>query len=407
MPVSLRNLTSLISRLRPGKGKRRSAAASTALAVDTIKVIYDLCQGDADRIQWKGDTSARTLLAEGYGFDWWPGDFKVRVRVNGPHPELDYPLYRLNIQTDFLRGVDLTVPSLARDISDLNRLVFPFAICAHPKSIVQTLEPQESLIELGLDLKSAPVWLGSTAYINEDTIGWLPRLFGGLAVLQPVEAQFRADLAARLLGGEADRSRPPGGASPTEVDDILGVDDVIAFHGQQPSKWIGTGEFEQIIARWGRRDSGYGDAGKDWLRMEMPFGDDTAVLKLATDKPHPRLGNGLRATLTLPFFDKRDSKVADLAIEMNFLEITHWLKVGAPLMGSWSAEDWGFAGSSQFAPAFSFFIPNLMYQPNLAETFVLYAMARAKWFRERFRPDAVDLPMHEILDKRLGLKKPQ
>lgn len=373
------------------------------MAIDAIGTMLNLWQVEEDRIEWVGDASASTIFREGYGFDWWPGDFKVRVRVHGPHPELDFPLYRLSVQTDFLRNVDVTTPKFEKSISDLNRKALNFAICAHPKAVAAALARYGSG-ESDLDLKCARVWLASTAYIHEDTKHWLPKLFAGLAVLQPIEAQFRADLAMLLLGGEADRSRPPGAASPASVDDILGVDEFIAYHGQQQSKWIDTGEFEQIVERWGGCDSGFGTAGREWLTIETPFGDQTAMLKLKADQPHPRLGNGLFATLTLPWLCESESQTTALSVELNSIEVTRWLKVGAPMIGSWSAETWDFYEKPRFAPAFNFFIPNLMHERGLAENFVLYAMARAKWFREEFHPGAIDLPMHQILDKRLNLR---
>jgi hypothetical protein len=238
-----------------------------------------------------------------------------------PHPEFDFPLYRLNVQTDFLCNVDVTAPSFEKNISDLNQKALTFAFCVHPKSLAQSLMQYGSPSECGLDLKSSRVWLASTAHIHESTKDWMTRLFAGLAVLQPIEAQFRADLAMLLLGGKADRSGPPGGASPTSVDDILGVDQIIAFHGQQQSNWIDTGEFEQIVERWGGRDSGFGFAGKGWLTIETPFGGHTAMLKLKTDQRHPRLGNGLVATLTLPDLCDTEGEMTDLSIEMNFLEV--------------------------------------------------------------------------------------
>jgi hypothetical protein len=277
-----------------------------------------------------------------------------------------------------------------------------YALCTHPKTLAQSLkESGSSAVELGLDLKSTRVWLGSTAYVHEGTKAWASRMFGALAVLQPIEAQFRANVAALRLGGEVDRSTPPGGTSPTSEDEILRIDQVLEFHGQSPSKWIGTGEFEEIIERWGRRDSGYGDAGRDWLSLETPFGDDTAMLKLHTDRPHPRLGHGLLVTLTLPYRRRDESIISALAIELNFMEITRWIKAGPPLIGGWSAENWGQFGEPVFMPALSCFIPNMMHRDGLAENLVMYAMGRAKWFREKFEPGAIDLPMHEILDKRL------
>ena len=105
---------------------------SEELAVGAIKTIYDLWNIDASCMHWVGDTSAKTILSEGYGFDWWPGDFKVAVRVSGPHPEIDYPLYRLSVRTDFLCDVDVTTVKFNKILSDLNRWAPTFAMCAHP-----------------------------------------------------------------------------------------------------------------------------------------------------------------------------------------------------------------------------------------------------------------------------------
>jgi hypothetical protein len=187
-------------------------AENGGLAVDAIKTIYDLWMVDSDRSRWVGDASANTLLREGYGFDWWPGNFKVEVRVSGPHPEIDDPIYRLSVRTDFLCEVDVTTPKFRRILSDLNRWAPTFAICAHPTMLSQ-IETYGSPSELGLDLKSSRVWLASTAYVHDGTKEWLPRLFAGLTVLHPIEAQFRADLVMPLLGGKTDRSGMLGRAS--------------------------------------------------------------------------------------------------------------------------------------------------------------------------------------------------
>jgi hypothetical protein len=181
---------------------------------------------------------------------------------------------------------------------------------------------------------------------------------------------------------------------------------VIAPQGQLQSKWIDTGEFEEIIHKWGRCDSGFGFADKRGLSIEMPFGDATAILLLKTDVPHPRLGNGLLGILKIPHFSKLES-VNALSIEMNFLEALIWSKIGMPLIGNWTSVESGAPGEQEhgFVPAFSSFIPNLVYQPGLAETLVLYAMGRARWVREMLLPGTLDLPMHEILSKRLNREK--
>jgi hypothetical protein len=142
------------------------ASDSAELAVDAINTIYNMWMADRHCAIWIGDTSASTILHEGFGFNWWPGDFKVAVRVTGPHPEIaPESTYRLSVRTDFLRDVDVTSPEFARIISHLNRLTPTFAINAHPAKY-ESLAKHEPLREFWLDLKSSKVWLASTAYLH-------------------------------------------------------------------------------------------------------------------------------------------------------------------------------------------------------------------------------------------------
>jgi hypothetical protein len=296
------------------------------LAVDAIDRIYDQWMVDPDCCLWVGDPSS--TLREGYGFDWWPGDFKVEVRANGPQPEIDDPIYRLSVRTDFLCDVDVTTPAFKQIVSDLNRTAPAFAICAHPASLAESSEARGPLHRSGVDLRSSKVWLASTAYLHEGIKDWLPRIFGGLAVLQPIESQFRGDLAASLLGGKVDRSRPPMRRSQTIVDEMLGVENwMLSPLGLEPSKWIGTGEFEKIIEKWGRGACGFGVADQAGLSMQTPFGDSSAIILLRTDKPHPRLGNGLHVSLSFPHVCEAESANA-LAVEMNYLEDRVWSETG-------------------------------------------------------------------------------
>ena len=47
----------------------------------------------------------------------------------------------------------------------------------------------------------------------------------------------------------------------------------------------------------GRSDSAFGFGDKTGLSMETPFGSDSALVRLHTDRPHPSLGSGLLSTL--------------------------------------------------------------------------------------------------------------
>jgi hypothetical protein len=125
------------------------------------------------------------------------------------------------------------------------------------------------------------------------------------------------------------------------------------------------------------------------------------MLQLLTSQPHPRLGNGLLAVLKLPFTTNADEANA-VSNQLNFLEATTWTKMRMPLLGAWSTSPQSEDGSA--GPTFSTFLPNLVYQPGIAENLVLWSLARARWVRETLWPDLVDLPMHEILRRRYSLQ---
>jgi hypothetical protein len=95
----------------------------------------------------------------------------------------------------------------------------------------------------------------------------------------------------------------------------------------------------------------------------------------------------------------------EFSLELNYLESIQWSN-GCPLVGSWCAEIGRVEEEEKpaFFPAFRSFLPNLLYHPGLAENVVLYAIGRAQWIRQKFWPNAIDLPMHSILTKRYNLK---
>lgn len=373
---------------------------SCELAVDAIKAIYDYWRVDEDRVQWVGDPSAATIFQGGYGFDWWPGDFKVRLRIERPHPDTDFPAYRLSLRTDFLCEVDVTHPKFKENLSNLYWLAPTFAMCAHPTTPAQIVGEYVSLGEPGLDLTSSKVWLASTAYVYEGTKKWLPRFFADLGILQLTLSHFGADATTRLLGGKADRSTPPGRGSPTSLTNILKVEKLeIVPHGEQPSKWLGSAEFAEIIDKRGRGDSGFGRVYDGGLAIEVPFGGTTATVRLDAYLQHARLGNGLWVALSVPYLADLES-LNVLTIELNYLEDRAWSTFGMPLTGNWFAVGEDVQGTRSFRLTFGHFVPNVLYQRGLAEVLVVDAMSRARWCREILLPELADLPTRRILDNR-------
>ena len=139
------------------------------IAVSAIQDIHTLWQIDPDGAEWVGDATPVGIQKFGYGFDWLPGDFRVLVRVHGPHPDSDEPIYRLTVQTDFLSGVDITEPEFFNKLSMLNRLCPSFAIYTLPRDVAEENE---------VDPKKLDARLESSGYVHAGIIDWFPKFFG-------------------------------------------------------------------------------------------------------------------------------------------------------------------------------------------------------------------------------------
>ena len=189
----------------------------------------------------------------------------MQVRTSGPVANYDEnePDYRLSVRTALLKNVDNSSPQFFEGLAGLNRSAPTYAFCSP-------------------DDEEGRVFLQSTAFVHRGIVGWLPRFFAGMAILQPIEAQFRADVAANALGGEPDRSRSH------PADEMLEAEAMMYLPaGQRPSRWAGSDEFEKIIASITDPDRAFGTGDPTGLTIESSFGSDTALLRLLTDKLIP------------------------------------------------------------------------------------------------------------------------
>ena len=101
--------------------------------------------------------------------------------------------------------------------------------------------------------------------------------------------------------------------------------------------------------------------------------------------------------------DEKDA--AEFSLGLNYLESLIWQKLGMPLIGNWCANKVFEAQGAEhnFGPSFSCFIPNLFYQPGIAENLLLYAMCRARCVRQTWPSNETKSTVAEILSKRLNV----
>ncbi len=322
-----------------------------------VEGLHGFWQIDADQSRWNED-------ADGVGFDWWPGDFRVRVRVSKPPSGIAGAerSLKLSVRTDLLKGVEVSGAEVLAALSAMNVTAPSYAFVC---------------------LEDGDVVLRSTAYLHGGDTDWVPLFFAGQAVLQPIAAQSHADAAGQLLVGSPDRFRSG------TVDDILDVErGLYAPAGAGPSRWHATGEFEAIAAAYAGSDTAFGLSGPAGMTLETAFGGETALLQITAAQRHPSLGAGLLSLLRLPVAIGEDG--AERANALNTSEAGTW--TGIPLLGAWAATDGGLVHSA--------FVPNALYQREIAENMVLWGLARARWAQRTLLPDQEDQPLHEILSRR-------
>jgi hypothetical protein len=353
---------------------------ASRMLLEKIADVWAIGPGEAN---W--DNDGRTDYAK---FSWWPGDFCVKARADLDAGDAD-PAVRLRIDTDFIRGIDLSsdaITSLVASIAHLHTSGFAW-VYAPPE-----LETMFKRASKGAFDQS--IWLSTTAYIREETAGWLPQFAARMAILQPISAQIQAGSLAELLRAEPNASSDP--LNPHgPLDQILNVlGEVIAPIGREPSRWDGCDEFATFAEAYGRSDNCFGMGDPTGLTLETPFGEDSALIRLITNQAHPQLGNGLLATLQLPMV-LDESEITKLANELNWMEATSW--TGFPLLGCWHSKKQG----EVYMVAFSTFIPNVLYMPLIATNIAFWMLHRARWVKDKRFPQIFDQPMIEILKRRM------
>jgi hypothetical protein len=345
-----------------------------------LKAIAEIWKVDDARSRWRDD-----------GFDWWPGDFRVSVnafrRVDGLGPET----WLLSVRTDFLKDVPVDDPKFVRLAAVTSRFLASTYSWVYPTAEVWEQHGQpETLPKL---------WFSNTAYVTSDNVDWLPGFLAWMSIMQPVNAQIQAKEAPEFLaGGVPDVSRP-------EAPGVSGLHDTLEIAaqvyvpiGRKVNRWIGTSEFSAIAEKWGTLDHCYGNGDPQGLTLETSFGDDTALIRLRTDEKHPQLGNGLLATLQVPFFGE-PKLIADECAGLNLLE-TLWTDI--PQFGCWHPHA---SRGEREGLAFSTFVPNALHQAGLATQTTLWMLQRARWLRQERWPHLSDKPVLEILQERANKGK--
>jgi hypothetical protein len=338
---------------------------------------------DDDRIQW-----VQPSERDAVGFDWWPGDFCVRVRAILPRETTALTLFKICIRTDFLKDVAIDVDSYEQVVSlapGLSTSTYAWVYRAAPMS--SWFAPSES---------SPGLCFSSTGYLTSGNIGWMPDFLANTGILQPIDAQTQALTMSEVLGsGKPDMTKPLA-LRDAGLDEVLeAITYMFAPVGQQPSRWAGSREFEEFVETWAGLEYWFGIGDPTGMMLETSFGVDTAIIQFFTHEKHPQLGHGLLVRLRLPPFNADCLSLARMAVELNLLEAITWTDF--PQLGCWHINE---NRIGQEGLAFTLFVPNVLCKPVLVTNIAFWFLRRARWAREQCFCDTEDLTISEIFKRR-------
>jgi hypothetical protein len=311
---------------------------------------------------WKVD-HARSIPTDD-GFDWWPGDFKVSVsatrRTDGYVPET----WMLSVKTDFLKEIPLDSDRFLRFAGSMSG--------ALGSTYAWVFPPAEVWNHHGVAGTKPQLWFANTAYLTSENACWLPRFLAHMSIMQPITARTAAAIS-KALGGGVPNVSSSALLGRSQQKDVL--DETFAAYsllGSSSNRWTGTREFETIAGNWNGLAQCVCRGSGEEFTLEMPVGDQPAMIKLSTNKKHMQLGIGLHGDLKLPIYGERKS-ITERCAALNLSE-TMWTDI--PQFGCW----WPFdLGTDDHACLnFSLFIPNALYGEGIASLMVLWLFQRIR-----------------------------
>lgn len=336
---------------------------------------------------WEVDED-QVLWAEN-GFDWTPASHCVRVRVFEDQRDISgSERFRISISTDLLKSAPVEDQKFVDWVSTWSHFL---------SSTYSLVYPPAEVWREYFNGKPASMSMFSSVYVDQNLSGWLPRLFAQMAIMQPIDAEIRAEKFPEL-GGSGSPAFADG-SKKMIYDEILDVAEAIYVPvGRMQSKWVGTSEFETFAKQNAQSDSCFGFGDPTGMTLEAPFGTDSALIRFRTDESHPQLGSGLLVTTEIRAWDTIDDNVSEAAF-LNYLESIAWTDF--PQLGCWHIK---LTGENKGRLAHSCFVPNALYRPGLVANFALWSIARVRWVRRERFPDMIDRTMAEILNARYQLR---
>ncbi|MCW5935865.1 MAG: hypothetical protein KIT11_00975 [Fimbriimonadaceae bacterium] len=289
------------------------------------------------------------------GFTWWPSDLATRVSTDMGVFRHSQCVYRITAETDMLKGR------------------------GHLQQLAEALEHEMDHCTFSgpvYDEKADTIRLFCCVYATDEDSDWLKKTFAAAVAMQATEAYDMVQrLSQRFHATRACSEHPKSGIR-SDHDPM--VDRAVSFFhpsGDGPSRWIGDEGWKR--AGWiMEREARHLDS-DEHSRLAADFdwscSEGTMHLEVRTDEPHPKLGNGLHCTLTVPM-PLNTAAIGHLVIDLNTHEKTEYKRCHS--LGSWCEHDGKLA--------FRMFMPNALYDPAVLEAVCVNMATRAIWTEEWF-----------------------
>ncbi|MBX3096640.1 MAG: hypothetical protein KF812_07240 [Fimbriimonadaceae bacterium] len=298
----------------------------------------------------------RYIVPDPLGFTYWAGESATRVETDQGLFRQGSVTYRVTARTEVIRTR------------------------GHLRDVAIALEHEMDECTFSApdyDRAQDVISLGCGVYLGDENAEWLERLFTAAVALQVTEAfELANTLTFKTSVSKAISAHPQTGPRQQFDENLLHSRSMFLPVGDQPSAWRGVEEWKRT--KWVLEREAF-----DWETDEQTFfnacfrwacGDEPMRLVMTTEEPHPKLGQGLHATLTVPM-PLGVEAIAHLLLDLNHIERIEYKRCHS--LGSWCEHDGRLA--------FRLFIPNALYDPRILEELCVTMSTRAIWVDEWFQ----------------------
>lgn len=337
---------------------------------ETLKYIHDRLQIDEE---W---THRRER-----GFTWWAHRLAQQIDAGRPIDDDGIVVTRITSRIPLVRGVTVGADLVDKVLAAWNFTADSFCYVYDPETH-------------GIDSVQSGV-------VHEQTSGWRPELLASYFIVQLCHAEEDAPVLRRALGGRLATSRHPTHGRRKEPDDMLNaVRAVFLPIGESKNAFADKFEFDTICEQVNRINAASFGGSDSGVAIEVPFGDNTALITLNAIEPNPRIGAGLGVFLQLPIFAGFDECVR-LASWLNRKEAAG--EFLSQCIGAWSVKK----GGRFCTVARCEFIPNVLHRSGLAMDAAIAAIMKLKQVNRLMNPGVEEPIAWKVVTDRLGIEGPE